>query len=94
MEKTEHKDRQAGNQQETSAGREPTVAWSGEDPVVYSRAMAALDEAGIRMFEIEEHDQFLGVPQISGPRYRVIVAKSEEARAEKVLRETLGAGNP
>jgi hypothetical protein len=91
---TEKKTRQKPSQQKTQGGPEPALAWSGDDPVAYGRAMATLDEAGIRMFEIAEHDQFLGVPQISGARYRVIVAKSESARAEKIIRETLGAGKP
>jgi len=42
------------------------------------------------MFDIAENDQFMGVPQISGPRYRVIVAESDAAQAEKILRDTFG----
>ena len=66
------------------------VAWSGDDPIAYTRAVAALEDAGIKMFDIVENDQFVGVPQISGPRYRVIVAESDLAGAEKALRETFG----
>ena len=66
------------------------LAWSGDDPIAYTRAVAALEDAGIKMFDIAENDQFVGVPQISGPRYRVIIAESDAARAEKVLRETFG----
>ncbi len=66
------------------------VVWSGDDPIAYTRAMAALEDAGIKSFDIAENDQFVGVPQISGPRYRVIIAESDAARAEKVLREIFG----
>jgi hypothetical protein len=77
------------DQQGPTEGREPAIAWSGDDPVAYSRAMAALDEAGIRAFEFAEHDQFSTIPQISGPAYRVFVAKVDAPRAEKIIRETL-----
>ena len=66
------------------------LAWSGDDPVNYTRAVAALEEAEIRVFEIAEHDQFT-VPQISGPRYRVLVANSEAERAGEVIRATFGS---
>ncbi|HEY6465467.1 MAG TPA: hypothetical protein VIY69_05710 [Candidatus Acidoferrales bacterium] len=65
------------------------LAWSGDDPITYTRVMAALGNADIKMFDIAENDQFMGVPQISGPRYRVIIAESDLARAEKVIREAL-----
>ena len=63
------------------------MAWSGEDPIAYTRAVAALEDAGIKVFDIAENDQFMGVPQISGPRYRVLIAQSDAAQAQKVLRE-------
>jgi hypothetical protein len=75
-------------------GREPAIAWSGDDPVAYSRAMAALDEAAIPRFDIEEHDQFVAVPQIAGAGYRVIVAKSDAARAQKAIREAFADVRP
>ncbi|MGH9575435.1 MAG: hypothetical protein ACRD40_18145 [Candidatus Acidiferrales bacterium] len=67
------------------------MAWSGEDPVAYTHAVAALEAAGIRKFDIAENDQFMGVPQISGPRYRVLVAKSDAIRAEEAIIEALSA---
>jgi hypothetical protein len=70
---------------------EVAVAWSGEDPIVYGRALAALEEANIPVFEIAEHDQFVAVPQISGPRYRILIAQNDAARAEKAIREALKA---
>lgn len=70
---------------------EVTIAWSGEDPIVYGRALAALEEANIPVFEIAEHDQFVAVPQISGARYRILIAQRDAERAEKAIREALGA---
>ena len=63
------------------------MAWSGNDPIAYTRAMAALEEAGIKTFDIAENDQFSTVPQISGPRYRVIVAETDAQQARTVIRE-------
>jgi hypothetical protein len=65
------------------------LAWSGDDPITYTRVMAALEDEGIKIFEIAENDQFVGIPQISGPRYRVIIAESDLPRAEKVITEAL-----
>jgi Putative prokaryotic signal transducing protein len=65
------------------------VVWSGDDPVAYSRAMAALEEEDIPMFDLAEHDQFT-VPQISGPRYRVLVAENDAEGAKKAIHEALG----
>lgn len=68
---------------------EVAIAWSGEDPIVYGRVLAALEDANIPVFEIAEHDQFVAVPQISGPRYRILIAQSDAARAEKAIRDAL-----
>jgi ABC-type metal ion transport system substrate-binding protein len=70
-------------------GKGPVLAWSGDDPIAYGRALAALDEAGILSFEVAEHDQFATVPQIAGAEYRVIVSKSDAAHAQKVIRAAL-----
>lgn len=67
------------------------VAWSGDDPIVYTRVKATLEDVGIKIFDIAENDQFMGVPQISGPRYRILIAESDAARAEKVIQETFKA---
>lgn len=76
--------------QDTQQGR-AAIAWSGDDPVAYTRALAALEEAEIPVFEIAEHDQFVMVPQISGPGYRILIAQSDFSRAEKAIREALDA---
>jgi len=66
------------------------VAWGGDDPILYTRIIAALEDANVPMFDLEEHDQFFTVPMISGPRYRVIVAGSDLARAEKAIQDAIG----
>jgi hypothetical protein len=62
----------------------PALAWSGDDPVEFSAATAALEGANIPIFPITEHDQFT-VPQISGPQYRIFVPKSKAADAQKAI---------
>jgi hypothetical protein len=66
------------------------IAWGGDDPILYTRIVAALEDANVAMFDMEEHDQFFTVPMISGPRYRVLVAESDLARAERAIQEALG----
>lgn len=72
------------------------LAWSGDNPVEFTRAEAALQQAEIPIYPIAEHDQFT-VPQIAGPLYRIFVPKSKAAEAAKaiaeVLREERGAGD-
>jgi hypothetical protein len=69
-------------------GGGPALAWSGDDPVAFSAATAALEEAEIPVFPLTEHDQFT-VPQISGPQYRIFVPKQSAAAADKAIREAL-----
>jgi len=76
----------AGSSHERKTG--PALAWGGEDPVAFSAALAALEDAGIPVHEMSEHDQFT-VPQISGPQYRIFVPRESLSAAEKVIREAL-----
>ena len=71
-----------------STGSGPALAWSGDDPVEFSAATAALENAEIPVFPITEHDQFT-VPQISGPQYRIFVPKSKAAAAHKAISDAL-----
>ena len=83
----------ATKESQQGVGGGPALAWSGDDPVAYTRAMAALEDAQIPVFPITEHDQFSTVPQISGPSYRVFVPSHDLARAQKAIRDAL-ASNP
>jgi hypothetical protein len=66
----------------------PALAWTGDDPVEFSAATAALEDADIPIFPMTEHDQFT-VPQISGPQFRIFVPKQQFAAAEKAIAEAL-----
>jgi hypothetical protein len=69
-------------------GGGPALAWSGDDPVAFSAATAALESAEIPIFPLTEHDQFT-VSQISGPQYRIFVPKQQFAAAEKAIAAAL-----
>jgi hypothetical protein len=79
----------ATRESQQRAGGGPALAWSGDDPVAYSRALAVLQDAQIAVYPITEHDQFSTVPQISGPSYRVFVPNWDLARAQKAIRAAL-----
>ena len=66
----------------------PALAWSGDDPVELSAALAALEEAGIPVHEMTELDP---LPPISGPQYRIFVPSEQASRAQKAIREALNA---
>ncbi|HXN73545.1 MAG TPA: hypothetical protein VN861_13445 [Candidatus Acidoferrales bacterium] len=65
----------------------PALAWRGNDPVSFSRALAALREHKIQSYEIAEHDN---LPYLAAfqPRYGIFVRREDVSRAEKIIRET------
>jgi len=65
----------------------PALAWRGNDPVAFSRALAALREHKIQSYQIAEHDN---LPYLAAfqPRYGIFVKREDVSRAEKVIRET------
>jgi hypothetical protein len=65
----------------------PALAWRGNDPVSFSRALAALREHKIQSYQIVEHDN---LPYLAAfqPRYGIFVRREDVSRAEKVIRET------
>jgi hypothetical protein len=64
----------------------PALAWRGNDPVAFSRALAALREHKIQSYQIAEHDN---LPYLAAfqPRYGIFVRREDVSRAEKVIRE-------
>lgn len=66
----------------------PRLAWRGDDPVAFSRVLAALQEAEIPTYQISEHDQLVIQP-IPGPGYGIFVRQEDASRAEKIVREAL-----
>jgi hypothetical protein len=59
------------------SGQDLALAWRGSDPSGFSAATAALQDAGISSYPINDHDQLawgLGIPR---PRYGILVHKSD-----------------
>ena len=65
----------------------PALAWRGNDPVSFSRALAALREHKIQSYQIDEHDQLSRIAAYR-PSYGIFVRREDVARAEKIIRET------
>jgi hypothetical protein len=64
------------------------LAWSGDDPVAYSRAVAAIEEAGILVYKITEHDPLV-LQSMPAPWYAILVAQSDVERAKRAVNEAL-----
>jgi hypothetical protein len=64
----------------------PAIAWRGNDPIDFSRALAALKAHEIQSYQITEHDN---LPYLTAfqPRYGIFVRRDDVARAEKAIRE-------
>jgi len=77
------------NPKASSEGSGPKLAWRGEDPVAFSAVQAALQNANIPTYEIDEHDQ-LAFQHVGAPFYGIFVRDEDVARAEKIAREALG----
>jgi len=71
------------------SGSGPKLAWRGEDPVAFSAVQAALQNANIPTYEIDEHDQ-LAFQHVGGPSYGIFVRSEDLTRAEKIAHEALG----
>jgi Putative prokaryotic signal transducing protein len=65
----------------------PALAWRGNDPVAFSRALAALRENNIQTHQIDDHDQLSHIGAYR-PSYGIFVRREDVSRAEKVIRET------
>jgi hypothetical protein len=65
----------------------PALAWRGNDPVSFSRALAALREHKIQSYQIDDHDQLSHIGAYR-PSYGIFVRREDVSRAEKVIRET------
>jgi hypothetical protein len=68
----------------------PAIAWRGNDPIDFSRALAALKANEIQSYQITEHDN---LPYLTAfqPRYGIFVRRDDVARAEKAIREALAS---
>lgn len=68
----------------------PAIAWRGNDPVDFSRALAALKAHEIQSYQISEHDNLSYVPVLR-PRYGIFVRRDDVSRAEKVIGDALAS---
>jgi zinc-ribbon domain len=76
-----------------SENHEPPVAvWRGDDPVAFSAALAAVEEAGIPAKEFSSHDQFTQILAIQPSELAILVHPDNAALAERVIREALKPG--
>ncbi len=76
-----------------SENHEPPVAvWRGDDPVAFSAALAAVEEAGIPAKEFSRHDQFAQVLAIQPDELAILVHPDNAEVAEMVIREALKPG--
>jgi len=76
-----------GSSKSTDGTSGPALAWRGNDPVSFSRALAALRDHKIQSFQIDEHDQLSRIGAYR-PSYGIFVRREDVSRAEKVIRET------
>jgi hypothetical protein len=62
----------------------PAIAWRGNDPIEFGRALAALKANEIQSYQITEHDN---LPYLTAfqPRYGIFVRRDDVARAEKAI---------
>ena len=67
----------------------PRLAWRGDDPVAFSRVLAALKDAEIPSYQIPGYDHLMRVGTISKPRYGIFVRQEDASRAEEIVREAL-----
>jgi len=65
----------------------PALAWRGNDPVSFSRALAALREHKIQSYQIDDHDQLSHIGAYR-PSYGIFVRREDASLAEKIIRET------
>jgi hypothetical protein len=57
------------------------IAWRGSDPALFSAALAALQNAAIRNYQIADHDNLAWELAIPRPRYSIWVLKRDLEKA-------------
>ena len=67
----------------------PALAWRGDDPVIFGRVLAALQNADIPTHQIVDHDQFAFQPAILRPCYGIFVRREDASRVEEIVREAI-----
>lgn len=69
----------------------PVAVWSGDDPVAFGVAIAALKNEGVPTIELSEHDPWGRIADIHGPLYRLIVRGGDASRAQTAIQSALAA---
>lgn len=67
----------------------PVAVWRGDDPVAFSAALAALEEAGIPARELAFHDQFTQILAVQPNELTILVHPDNAEVACSVIREAL-----
>ena len=65
------------------------VVWSGNDPVAFGAALAAMQTENIPHHVISAHDQYASVAPFHVPQYEILVPSEDVSRAEDVIRKAL-----
>ncbi|MGA3295742.1 MAG: hypothetical protein ABSE45_17390 [Candidatus Acidiferrales bacterium] len=74
----------------SAPGQGPVLAWRGDDPITFSRVLAALRDAGIPSHEITENNQ-LTLQLASRRGYGIFVRNEDAPRALEIVREIVEA---
>lgn len=69
----------------------PLAVWSGDDPVAFGVAIAALKNEGIPTIELSEHDPWGRIADIHGPLYRILAHRRDATRADAAIKSALAA---
>lgn len=72
----------------------PVAVWRGDDPVAFSAALAALEEAEIPARQMRFHDQFMKIVAVQPNELTILVHPDNAALARAVIREALKEGPP
>jgi hypothetical protein len=67
----------------------PLPVWSGDDPVVFGVAMAALKEANIPSRNLSAHDPWDQIAAAHGPGHQIWVRVEDAARARSAIEDAL-----
>ena len=71
----------------------PVLAWQGDDPVLFSCALAALNDKGILSFQLSDHKNLMrGV--VPRPGYGIFVRMEDLERAEEAIRVAFDSSEP
>ena len=77
-----------------SDARGPVLAWSGDDPIQFSRVLGALKDAKITYFQLSNQDQLAFQPITPRPGYGIFVRSEDAPRAAGIVRDAIEQNPP